>query len=110
MCRKEITSIELLSTAKAANWDNYEGQAKAEEKKLDAAIKDWEKDEDYKQKKAAVDSAAAALKAAEEVLKAAEDATREKERERIELRAASDARQKELRDKRLLRKMKSLGL
>lgn len=110
MCRKEITSIELLSTAKAANWDNYEGQAKAEEKKLEAAIKDWEKDEDYKQKKAAVEAAAAALKAAQEVLKAAEDETREKERERIELRAASDARQKELRDKRLLRKMRSLGL
>ena len=110
MCRKEITKIELLSAAKAANWDNFEGQAKAEEQKMEAAIKEWEKDEDYKQKKVAVDAAAAALKAAQEALKAAEDATREKERERREIRNASDAKQKALRDKRLLQQLKDLGL
>lgn len=110
MCRKEITKIELLSAAKAANWDNFEGQAKAEEQKMEAAIKEWEKDEDYKQKKAAVDAADAALKAAQEALKAAEDATREKERERREIRDASDAKQKDLRDKRLLQQLKDLGL
>jgi len=110
LCRKEITSIELLSAAKAANWDNFEGQAKAEEQKMEAAIKEWEKDEDYKQKKAAVDAADAALKAAQEALKAAEDATREKERERREIRDASDAKQKDLRDKRLLQQLKDLGL
>ena len=131
MCRKEITKIELLSAAKAANWDNFEGQAKAEEQKMEAAIKEWEKDEEYTQKKAALDAAAAALKAAQEALKAAEDATREKERERKaarealkaaedatrekererrEIRDASDAKQKELRDKRLLQQLKDLGL
>jgi len=110
MCRKEITKIELLSAAKAANWDNFEGQAKAEEQKMEAAIKEWEKDEDYKQKKAAVDAADAALKAAKEALKSAEDATREKERERREIRDASDAKQRELRDKRLLQQLRDLGL
>ena len=110
LCRKEITSIELLSAAKAANWDNFEGQAKAEEQKMEAAIDEWEKDEDYTQKKDAVDAAAAALKAAQEALKAAEDATREKERERREIRDASDAKQKALRDKRLLQQLKDLGL
>ena len=110
MCRKEITKIELLSAAKAANWDNFEGQAKAEEQKMEAAIKEWEKDEEYTQKKAAVDAAAAALKAAQEALKSAEDATREKERERREIRNASDAKQRELRDKRLLQQLRDLGL
>jgi hypothetical protein len=110
MCRKEITKIELLSAAKADNWDNFEGQAKAEEQKLDTALEEWEKDEDYKQKKAAVDAAAAALKAAQDVLKAAEYATMEKERERREIRTASDAKQKELRDKRLLQQLKDLGI
>lgn len=110
MCRKEITKIELLSSAQAANWDNFEGQAKAEEQKMEAAIKEWEKDEDYKQKKSAVDDAAAALKAAQEALKAAEDATREKERERREIRDASDAKQRALRDKRLLQQLRDLGL
>ena len=110
MCRNEITKIELLSSAQAANWDNFEGQAKAEEQKMEAAIKEWEKDEDYKQKKASVDAAAAALKAAKEALKSAEDATREKERERREIRDASDAKQRALRDKRLLQQLRDLGL
>ena len=110
MCRKEITNIELLSSAKAANWDNFEGLAKVEEYKLDTALKKWDKTEDYKQKKAAVDAAADALKAAQELLKVAEDATREKERERREIRDASDVKQKAFRDRRLLEQLKDLGL
>ena len=110
MCRKEITKIELLSAAKAANWDNFEGLAKVEEYKLDTSLKKWEKDEDYKQKQSAVTAAAAALAAAQKAFKDAEDATRERERERREIRDASDVKQKAFRDRRLLEQLKDLGL
>ena len=110
LCRKEITSIELLSAAKAANWDNFEGQAKAEEQKLDTELKEWEKDEDYKQKQSTVAAAADALSAAQNALKKAEDAKREKERERREIREASEVRQRAFRDRRLLQQLKDLGL
>lgn len=100
-CRADITSIELFSTARAANWDKYEGDALEEEENLTRQLRDFENRSEYKQYTANVDAAKAALKAAEEIL-----AREEKQKKKI--REASDAKQTEFRDKRLLGKLKML--
>ena len=115
-CRQEITSIELLTTEKAANWDKYEGDALKEEKSLARKVMSFEERSEYKQYTMDVEAAKAALKAAEEekekkkirtakeALKAAEEKLTEEEKEKKKIRAASDTIQRELRNKRLIEK------
>ena len=119
-CRQEITSIELLTTEKAANWDKYEGDALKEEKSLARKVMSFEERSEYKQYTMDVEAAKAALKAAEEekekkkirtakeALKAAEEKLTEEEKEKKKIRAASDTIQRELRNKRLIEKLKRL--
>jgi hypothetical protein len=100
-CRADITSIELFSTARAANWDKYEGDALEEEENLTRQLRDFENRSEYKQYTANVDAAKFALKAAEEKLA-------EEEKGKKKIRGASDAKQKEFRENRLIGKLKML--
>lgn len=100
-CRQEITSIELLTTEKAANWDKYEGDALKEEKSLAQELDRFEGTPQYKQYTKDVEAAKAALKAASERLN-------EQDRIKAEIRSSSNAIQKDLRKKRLIEKLNRL--
>jgi len=100
-CRQEITSIELLTTEKAANWDKYEGDALKEEESLARKIMTFEGTPQYKQYTKEVEAAKATLKAAAERLN-------EQDRIKAEIRSSSNAIQRGLRNKRLIEKLNRL--
>ena len=94
-CRAKIDFVKLFSAEEAEHWDEWEKKAKMEEKKLDDDLKQFEARPEYRQLTVDIEKARQALKEAEEKLQAEDE-------ERKKIRAASDAKQKEYRDKRIV--------
>lgn len=130
LCKSKIYTVEILSTSDASNWDKYEGEALALEKQLKKDLKTFVERPAYKQ--LIKDVATAEQKAADEIRGAdeafelakiahaaavtkalkgereAKSKQEEEDKKRKEIRAQSDAKQKEARDKRLWEQLKTL--
>lgn len=129
-CRSKISTVKILSTGDASNWDKYEGEALALEKQLEKDLKTFVERAAYRQM--VKDVATAEQKAADEI-RGADEAfelakiahaaavtkalkgerevkSKQKEEDQIRkgIRAQSDAKQKEARDKRLWKPNKTL--
>ena len=101
ICRQKIYYVEILSTTKAQEWDSLEKQALDEEKRMEGQIKALNEAPRYRQLVAEVEQAKQKLKEAEQQLGPVEDEMRE-------IRAASDAKQSELRSKQIIKEMENL--
>jgi len=130
LCKSKIYTVEILSTSDASNWDKYEGEALALENQLKKDLKTFVERPSYKQ--LIKDVATAEEKAADEIrgadeafelakiahaaavtkaLKGEREAKSKQEEEdqkRKGIRAQSDAKQKEARDKRLWNQLETL--
>ena len=130
LCKSKIYTVEILSTSDASNWDKYEGEALALEKQLKKDLKTFVERSAYKQ--LVKDVATAEQKAADEIRGAdeafelakiahaaavtkalkgereAKSKQEEEDKKRKGIRAQSDAKQKEARDKRLWKQLETL--
>ena len=100
-CRAAIARVEIMSTEVAANWDEYEKKACEEETCLEKRLAEFDERAEYKQMILDIERAKQRLKEAEE-RKAEEDESRK------QLREASDAKQRNFRNNRILEKITKL--
>jgi len=101
ICRQKIYHVEILSTTKAQQWDSLEKQALEEEKRMEGEIKAMGEGPIYRQLVAEVEQAKQKLKEAEQQLGPVEGEMRD-------IRAASDAKQSELRSKQIIKEIENL--